>query len=333
MAGGRGGLKGAPEWARVNVLFFGTPDWAVPSLEALAASTHRVVAVVAAPDAPTRRSGAPRPPPVRAAAIELGLGPVLQPETLRGDAVRAALLGFAPDVLVVVAYGRILPGRLLDAPRFGGVNLHFSLLPRHRGASPVQHTLWAGDPEAGVSTMRMERGLDTGPVYLRAAVPVGPDEDSATLGARLARLGAPLLVRTLDGLAAQTLAGELQDASAATWAPPLTREMGRVDWGGDAAELARRVRAFVPWPPVVTRGARGTLRLLRAVALEETAPPADAPGTLLRRVGEAVDVACGRGQLRVAEVLPENGRPMSASAALAGRHFELGGRFDPWPEK
>jgi methionyl-tRNA formyltransferase len=314
----------------VNVLFFGTPDWAVPSLEAVAASSHRVVAAVTAPDAPSRRSRTPQPPPVKVAAERLGLGPVLQPATLRGDATREALLAFAPDALVVVAYGRLLPGRLLDAPPFGGVNLHFSLLPRHRGASPVQHTLWAGDVGAGVTTMRIERGLDTGPVYLRAAVPIDPDDDAATLGARLARIGAPLLVETLDQLAGGALVPEPQDSAGASWAPPLTPAMGVVDFHGDAAEIARRVRAFVPWPPVVTRGARGALRLLRATALEETSPPGTEPGTVLRRVGDAIDVACGAGLLRIAELQPEGGRPMTAVAALAGRHLELGGRFDRW---
>jgi methionyl-tRNA formyltransferase len=314
----------------VNVLFFGTPDWAVPSLEALARSSHRVVAIVTAPDAPAHRSRTPRPPPVKATAQRLGLGPVLQPETLRGDAARGQLLAFGPDALAVVAYGRILPGRLLDAPPFGGVNLHFSLLPRHRGASPVQHTLWAGDAVAGVTTMRMERGLDTGPVYRREAVLIEPEDDAGTLGARLARIGAPLLVETLDRLAAGALAPEPQDSSDASWAPPLTRAMGVVDWNGDAAEIARRVRAFVPWPPVVTRGAKGVLRLLRAAALEETAPPGAKPGTVVRRAGDAIDVACGAGVLRVTDLLPEGGRPMTAAAALAGRHVVLGGRLERW---
>jgi len=314
----------------VNVLFFGTPDWAVPSLEALAASSHRVVAIVTAPDAPSRRSRTPQPPPVKRAAGRLGLGPVLQPATLRGDAAREPLLAFAPDALAVVAYGRILPGRLLDAPPFGGVNLHFSLLPRHRGASPVQHTLWAGDALAGVTTMRMERGLDAGPTYLRKSLPVEPEDDAGSLGARLARIGAPLLVETLDRLAAGTLAPEPQDPAGVSWAPPLTRAMGEVDWSGDAAEIARRVRAFVPWPPVMAVGAKGALRLLRAAALEETAPPGAAPGTVLRRVGDAIDVACGGGTLRLVELLPEGGRPMTAAAALAGRHVELGGRLGRW---
>lgn len=314
----------------MNVLFFGTPDWAVPSLEALAGSSHRVVAIATAPDAPTRRSRTPQPPPVKRAAERLQLGPVLQPPTLRGDAVREQLLAFAPDALAVVAYGRILPGRLLDAPPFGGVNLHFSLLPRHRGASPVQHTLWAGDAVAGVTTMRVERGLDTGPTYLRMAVPVEPDDDAGSLGARLAWIGAPLLVETLDRLAAGALSPEPQDPAAASWAPPLTRAMGAVDWSGDAAEIARRVRAFVPWPPVMARGAKGALRLLRAAALEETAPPGATPGTVLRRADEAIDVVCGNGLLRVVELLPEGGRPMSAAAALAGRHVELGGRLERW---
>ncbi len=314
----------------MNVLFFGTPDWAVPSLEALAASAHRVVATVTAPDAPSRRSRTPLPPPAKEAALRLELGPVLQPATLRGEGAREGLLAFAPDALVVVAYGRILPGRLLDAPPFGGVNLHFSLLPRHRGASPVQHTLWAGDRTAGVTTMRMERGLDTGPVYLRATETVETCDDARSLGARLARVGATLLVETLDRLAAGALVAEPQDPSGASWAPPLTRELGVVDWCGDAAEIARRVRAFVPWPPVVTRGTRGTLRLLRVEALGETSPPGTAPGTVMRRVGDAVDVACGTGMLRIAELLPEGGRPMTAAAALAGRHIECGGRLERW---
>ncbi|MBP1612173.1 MAG: fmt [Acidobacteria bacterium] len=314
----------------MNVLFFGTPDWAVPSLEALAASSHRVVAIVTAPDAPSRRSRTPQPPPVKRAAGRLGLGPVLQPATLRGDAAREPLLAFAPDALAVVAYGRILPGRLLDAPPLGGVNLHFSLLPRHRGASPVQHTLWAGDALAGVTTMRMERGLDTGPTYFRSAVPVEPDEDAVALGARLARLGAPLLVETLDRLAAGGVVPEPQDPAQASWAPLLTRAMGVVDWNGDAAEIARRVRAFVPWPPVVARGAKGALRLLRATALGETAPPGVVPGAVLRRAGDAIDVVCGEGLLRIVELQPEGGRPMTAAAALAGRHVELGGRLERW---
>jgi len=317
----------------VKLLFFGTPEWAIPALVALSASRHRVLAVVTAPDAPRGRSRTPRPPPVKTSAVALGLGPVLQPPTLKGEAVRQELLAFEPEALVVVAYGRILPGRLLDAPRYGGINLHFSLLPRHRGASPVQHTLWAGDAVAGVSTMRMERGLDTGPVYLAASTPLGPEEDAASLGARLAAIGAPLLMQTLDRIESGGIVPEPQDERRATLAPPLTREMGRIDWNGSAQEIARRVRAFVPWPPVVTAGPRGTLRLLRAEPLAQTAPPGTAVGTVLRRSGESVEIACGDGVLSVAELQPEGARPMRGASALAGRYLQVGGRLGHWDSR
>lgn len=314
----------------MNLLFFGTPEWALPSLEALVASRHRLLAVVTAPDAPFGRSRTPRPPPVKRRALEMGGLAVLQPPTLKGEAARKEILAHGPEALVVVAYGKILPGRLLDAPQHGGVNLHFSLLPRHRGASPVQHTIWAGDALAGVATMRMERGLDTGPLYLSASTGVGDEEDAAALGARLARLGAPLLVETLDHLETGTITPQPQEERLATLAPPLTREMGRVDWNGSAHEISRRVRAFVPWPPVVARGTRGALRLIRVTALEQTASPGVEAGTVLRRSDEAIDVACGEGVLRVFELQPEGGRPMRGAAALAGRYLEVGRRLGRW---
>lgn len=309
----------------MKIVYFGTPEWAVPPLEAIASSSHRVIGVVTSPDAAVGRSRTPQPTPVKRAALALGLGPVLQPTTLKGDAVRSAILELAPDALVVVAYGRILPGRLLDATRHGAVNLHFSLLPRYRGASPVQHALLGGDPETGVTTMRMDRGLDTGPVLLQRATNVGARESSAGLGARLAVDGAALLVDTLDRLEAGTVTPRAQDERLAGSAPLLKREDGFVRWTDDAARLDRMIRAFDPWPPVVCRGPRGVLRLVAAAPAPEPAPP-DAPaGRVLGRAGDAVDVAAGNGtRLRVQVLLPAGGKAMPGAAALAGRYLAPG---------
>ncbi len=309
----------------MNIVFFGTPDWAVRSLEALVRSRHVVRGIVTTPDAPAGRSRQPVPSPVKVAAEALGLAPVLQPPTLRGAAQRDPILALEADAFAVVAYGRLLPGRMLDAPRHGALNVHFSLLPRHRGASPVQHTILCGDAEAGVSTMRMDRGLDTGPVLLQRAEPPGARDTTLTLGARLAELGAALLLATLDGLEAGELAPRAQDHARATFAPPLSKAAGLVDWTESAAALDRRVRAFDPWPPVLCSGPRGALRLVEVEPLAERAPATARPGQVLRRTGEAVDVAAGAGSvLRVMTVQPAGGKPMSAAAALAGRHLALG---------
>jgi methionyl-tRNA formyltransferase len=314
----------------MRVVFLGTPEWAVPSLRALVDDGQQVAGVVTAPDKPAGRSSRPRPSPVKQAAQELGLDPILQPRTLKSKEVRTSILSLEPDVLAVVAYGKILPGRVLDAPRFGAVNLHFSLLPRHRGASPVQHTLLMGDEQAGVSTMVMDRGLDTGPVLQQRSTPIEPGEKARQLGARLAQLGAPLLVASLRGLEDGSVTPRPQDDRGATEAPLLTREMGYVRWEEPAAALARRIRAFDPWPPVIARCAKGTLRLLDASAADPGAEdPAGAPaGTVLGRQGEALVVACGDGgRLVLDRVQPEGRRPMPGAACLAGRYAAVGERL------
>jgi methionyl-tRNA formyltransferase len=265
---------------------------------------------------------------VKIAALRLDLGPVLQPKTLKGAEGRAPILAFMPDAIVVVAYGRILPGRLIDAPRFGVVNLHFSLLPRHRGASPVQYTLLCGDELAGVTTILIQRELDAGPVLMQRATEIQPRETASALGLRLARDGAQVLLETLDLLEQGGITPQLQDEALATWAPVLTKEDGHVRWDLPATELERRVRAFDPWPPVVCRGPRGPLRLLRVEVASAPAPAGTPPGFVLERAGDAVEVAAGAGtRLRVREVQPANGRPITAAAALAGRHFAIGDRL------
>lgn len=308
----------------MRIVFFGTPEWAATALARLAASAHTIAGVVTAPDAPVGRSKTPQPPAVKAWAEAHGVGPILQPSTLKGTDGRRPILDLAPEALVVVAYGRILPGRLLDAPRYGAINLHFSLLPKHRGASPVQHTILGGDPEAGVSTMLMDRGLDTGPILLQRAVPIGLEETTAELGLRLAEIGGELLIETLDRLAAIDLTPTPQDETAASWAPVLRKEDGFIDWRAAPAALARRVRAFTPWPPVVCNGPKGTLRLIRVQPLAEPAPSGSEPGAPLRQTGEAVDLVAGGGILRVLEIQPAGGKPMTAAAALRGQYLALG---------
>jgi methionyl-tRNA formyltransferase len=315
----------------MRLVFLGTPQWAVPSLERLVRDGHRIAGVVTAPDKPAGRGRHARATPVKHAAVRLGLEPVLQPATLRPREVRAAILDLEPEALVVVAYGRILPGRLLDAPPQGAINVHFSLLPRHRGASPVQHTLLAGDALAGVTTMVMERGLDTGPILLQRETAVRPGEKASSLGERLAGMGAPLLAETLEGLEQGAVTPTPQDDSRATEAPPLRREMGLVRWAEPAEGLSRRVRAFDPWPPVVATCAKGTLRLLEAAPMEGERTDAP-PGTVLGRSGEAMRVACGAETvLRVDRVQPEGRRPMTGAACLSGRYASAGERLGDGP--
>lgn len=309
----------------MKVLFFGTPAWAAVALRALARSSHLIAGVVTSPDAAIGRSRTPQATAVKQTAQELSLSPILQPVSLRPADARAEILATDADVFVVVAYGKILPGRLLDAPRFGAVNLHFSLLPRHRGASPVQHTLLCGDALAGVCTMQMDRGLDTGAVLQRREEAVGARDTTSTLGIRLASAGAELLVQTLTGLECRALRPIVQDDSLATPAPLLRREDGFAHWSETALQLDRRVRAYDPWPPVICLGPKGVLRLVAVEPLTATAPQETPPGTVLSREGQTITVAAGeRTVLALHRVLPAGGREIDAVAALAGGSLVLG---------
>jgi methionyl-tRNA formyltransferase len=315
----------------MQVVFYGTPDWALPCLEALIDSSHRILAVVTRPDRPRGRSRRPEPSPVGRRASEEGL-PLLRPETLKDREFRRRVLELDPDVAVVVAYGRIVPRSLLAAPRLGYVNVHFSLLPRHRGAAPVQWTLLSGDTETGVTTMQMDPGLDTGPVLLRRHTPVDADETAGELGERLARMGSGLLLETLDGLAAGRLAPRPQDEAMATLAPALRAEQAWVDWSRDASEIALMVRAFQPWPVARGRCRDREFRLLRCREAPGRAGE-DRPGAILGLDGEALLVACGGGTtLGLSRLQPAGRRPMDGRAAAAGRYLGAGDRFEA-PER
>jgi methionyl-tRNA formyltransferase len=310
----------------VRLVFFGTPDWAVPSLEGLIEAGHEILAAVTRPDRPRGRGRRPEPCPVARRAAEAGI-PLLQPETLKDRGLRASLAALGHELGVVVAYGRIIPRSLLRAPAHGYLNLHFSLLPRHRGAAPVQWALLAGDPVTGVTSMRMDPGLDTGPVYLTRETPVGAEENAGELGARLALMGAELLVETVAGLAEGSLRARPQDEEAATLAPPLRMEEAWLDWRAPALELGRRIRAFRPWP--VARGRCGGREYRFLAGRPEAGERRGEPGEILEVRGADLLVACGGGSVLALGLLQPAGRkPMEGRAAVAGRYLSPGDRFE-----
>lgn len=297
----------------------GTPDFAVPALDALIAAGHEVARVYTQPPRAAGRGQRAQPSPVQRFAEARGLV-ARTPATLRGrgEAAEFAVLGL--DAAVVAAYGLLLPEAFLAAPRLGCLNIHASLLPRWRGAAPIQRAILAGDVESGVCIMRMEKGLDTGAVLLEARTPIGATESAGELHDRLAALGAKLIVEALDCL------GELkpvpQDGAEATYAEKLSKEEARLDWKRPAAELARAVRAYNPWPVAHTQYEGQPLRVWRAKAV--ASPSKAAPGTVVAAGRDGVDVACAEGSLRLLELQAAGGRVQEAAAFANGR--ELKGR-------
>jgi methionyl-tRNA formyltransferase len=299
----------------MRIVFCGTADFAVPSLRVLAAA-HEVIAVVTQPDRSGSR-GRPAPRPVGEEAARLGLM-VMRPERIRAPETVAEIMALRPDALVVAAYGQIIPAALLDGPRHGGINVHGSLLPRWRGAAPVAAAILAGDMVTGVSIMRMDAGLDTGPVYASREVPIAADETAPALTGRLATLGAELLVEVVRSVEAGTAVAVAQDESRATHAPRLRRDDGAIDWTTtSAADVDRRVRALQPWPGVTAPLGGRQVRILEGAVVPVDGRPA--PGEVIAVIGEAADVATSAGVYRLARVQPPGGRPMAAAAYLRGR--------------
>lgn len=306
----------------MRLVFAGTPDVALPSLDALIASRHDVVAVLTRPPAPAGRGRAPRPSPVQVRAEELGL-PVLAPASLRGADAIAAIADFAPVCCPVVAYGALLPPPALAIPAYGWINLHFSLLPRWRGAAPVQHAIRAGDAETGATTFRIDEGLDTGPILLHERTGIGEHETSGALLERMAVSGAALLVATLDGLEDGTLTSTPQPEEGVTLAPRIDVDDARIDWSAPADVLERLIRASTPAPGGWTtlRGAR--LRLGPVDIAEVTDL---APGEI--RAGKRdVLVGTGSAAVRLDVVIAEGKRPMAAADWARGLRLEPGEAF------
>jgi methionyl-tRNA formyltransferase len=308
-----------------RIVFFGSGDFAIPSFEALLNAGHAVVALVTQPDREKGRGRAVAPPPLKPVA-EARAVPVLQPRRIKEPAAQEAVKSLVPDLSVVVAYGQILPRVVLDAAALGTVNVHASLLPRYRGAAPVQWALVNGENETGVTTMLLDEGLDTGPVLLRRATPIGPEETAPELEARLARLGAELLLETVARLLTGTLRPTPQDHRAATLAPILKKEDAWLDWNQRADALAHRVRGLSPWPGTMTRWQGRLLKVRRAFPAE---PAGEAePGTVIGLDRDGVRVACGAGSvLRLAEVQPESRTPMTAREWATGARLVPGAKL------
>jgi len=298
----------------LKLVFAGTPEFAVPSLRAALAGGD-VLAVLTQPDRPAGRGRQPTPSPVKQAAIEANV-PVLQPETLRTPEARAMLAELKPDLLIVVAYGLILPQAVLDIPRYGAWNVHASLLPRWRGAAPIQRAIEAGDGKTGVCLMQMRKGLDTGPVLLRRETPIGADETAGQLHDRLSELGADVLAEGLALLRENRLPpAEEQDDALAVYAHKLDKAEARLDWNQPAIELARRVRAFSPWPVAEAELSGERLRIHAAHAIEGNGTP----GTIIAASKHGIDVACLEGALRLTQVQRDGGKVVDAAAYLNAR--------------
>jgi len=301
----------------------GTPEFAVPVLVALA-ETHQVVGVVTQPDRPAGRGRRLTASPVKQVALEHGL-PLFQPQSLRLPAAVAQLAAWRPEVIIVAAFGQILRQDVLDLPPHGCLNVHGSLLPRWRGAAPVAAAILAGDEITGVTIMQMDVGLDTGPILAQREEPIRPDDTRATLGERLARLGAALLVETLPAYLAGDLLPRPQPEEGVTYARQLRKEDGLLDWSRSAVELDRQVRAFTPWPGAFTLWRGRRLRVLRATPRPTWRGDAP-PGTMIA-LTDGVAVATGKGALRLEKVQLAGRRPMDITAFLRGQRDFVGSRL------
>jgi methionyl-tRNA formyltransferase len=321
--------------------FAGTPEFAVPALEVLAGA-HRIGAVFTQPDRPAGRGQSLHASPVKAAAIRLGL-PVHQPVSFKLPQALETLRSLELDALVVVAYGLILPPVALRSPRLGCINIHASLLPRWRGAAPIQRALLAGDPKTGVTIMRMDAGLDTGPMLAVREIAIGAHDTAKILHDRLARLGAELVAETLNALQAGRVSEVPQPTDGVTYAEKINKAEALIDWRQDAVQISRRVRAFNPWPIAETRLDGAQLRIWDAELLDADvlrseltlanpvlagAVPAIEPGTVLAATDAGIDVACGRGALRILRLQLAGRKPLVPGEFLKGQRLD-GARFAP----
>lgn len=301
----------------LRILFAGTPQFAVPTLDALANSGHPLVGVYTQPDRPAGRGRQLQASPVKRRAQALGL-PVFQPERLKDADAQAQLAQLAPDLMVVIAYGLLLPQSVLDLPRLGCVNLHASLLPRWRGAAPIQRAILAGDSETGITLMRMEAWLDTGPMLLRRPCPIGLAETAGGLHDRLAQLAAEVLAEALPDLAAGRLRPEPQPVAGVTYAAKLEKAEAWIDWQQAAAAIDRQIRAFNPWPVAQTRLGEEVLRIWHARPDPDVIETA-VPGTVVQADREGVAVATGAGRLWLEQVQRPGGRPLAATELAQSR--------------
>jgi len=300
----------------LNVIFAGTPDFAARHLQALIASHHNVVAVYTQPDRPAGRGKKLQSSPVKALALENDIA-VLQPKSLRDETAQQALAALNADIMVVVAYGLILPKVVLDTPRLGCINVHGSILPRWRGAAPIQRALWAGDAETGVTIMQMDIGLDTGDMLLKTQLTIEDTDTSATLYEKLAEQGPSALVEALAGIAAETLPAEKQDESLANYAEKLSKEEAQIDWSKSAVALWREIRAFNPWPVSHYQHAGNTLKVWQSHVSDNTSTAA--AGTVISADKNGIEVATGDGVLTITTMQLPGKKPLSVADILNSR--------------
>jgi methionyl-tRNA formyltransferase len=306
----------------MRLVFMGTPDFAAASLEALLRSDDSVVGVVTQPDRPKGRGQILTPSPVKLLAQQEQI-PLLQPLKIKDPEFFRVLTGWKPDLIAVAAFGRILPPAILSLPPNSCINVHGSLLPKYRGAAPIQWAIINGEMETGITTMLMDEGMDTGSILLQESIPITADDTAGSLSPRLAKLGGRLLVETISRLKAGTLVPQPQDASRATVAPLLKKEDGVIDWTLPAMVLANQVRGLSPWPGAHTTGAGGdNWTIWRALAL--SGPMTKPPGVIVAITREAIHVATGDGVLAVTELQPANSRRMDVSQYLAGHPIAVG---------
>lgn len=313
----------------MRIVFFGTPAFAVPSLQALAEAGHAIVGVVTQPDRPRGRGQHLQPSEVKVAAQALGV-PVLQPTKLKDPGFADELKTLGADLGVVAAYGRILPAGILATPALGMINVHASLLPRWRGAAPVHRAIIAGDQETGVTIMRVVGQLDAGPMLAKVVTPIGPDETSPDLENRLAALGAALLVKTAAELPAGRVRDEPQDESLVTYAAKLEKIEGALDWNQPAPVLHNRIRGLQPWP-MASAMFQGKRIILRRSEVGTDDAHQSPPGTVIRADQQGIVVAASHGAVRLLEVQLEGRPPVTAEAFLNGHAVRPGDRFEPLP--
>ena len=305
----------------MRIVFMGTPEFAVPSLEALLKSGNRVVGIVTQPDRPRGRGQRLSPSPVKVIAQREHI-PLMQPTKMKDPAFQAELSAWNPDLIVVAAFGRILPPAILSLPPRGCINVHGSILPKYRGAGPIQWALINGETETGITTMLMDEGMDTGAMLLQETLIIDPEDTAGSLSPRLAELGGRLLVETLAQLKAGTLAPRPQDHSQATLAPLLKKEDGVINWAMSAASLVNRIRGLTPWPGAYTFLKMDRWTVSRAAVIDE--PTTLAPGQIKALNKDAIHVATGQGVLAIRELQPANSRRMPAAQYLAGHSLQIG---------
>ncbi|MBD1588273.1 methionyl-tRNA formyltransferase [Pseudomonas typographi] len=302
----------------MRIVFAGTPEFAAEHLKALLHTPHQVVAVYTQPDRPAGRGQKLLPSPVKQLAVAQGIE-VVQPASLRAPDAQQKLAALAPDLMVVVAYGLILPQAVLDIPSLGCINSHASLLPRWRGAAPIQRAVEAGDTESGVTVMRMEAGLDTGPMLLKVRTPISPRDTGGSLHDRLAQLGPAAVVEAIAGLASGTLIGQVQDDALATYAHKLSKHEARLDWARPAVALERQVRALFPWPVCHSTVAGEPFKVLAASLGEGHGQP----GQILAASKQGLAVACGEGALLITQLQLPGGKPLAFSDLFNSRREQF----------